>query len=558
MKDNPTSGLGKAYIGVFLLFLLPYVVLLGKRELFVPDETRYGEIPREMIASGNWVVPHLNGLRYFEKPVLGYWLNAISIELFGENAFAVRLPSALSTALAAALIILLLRKSVENRFVPALGAAIFLTCAEVFAVGVFSVLDADFSLFVTGTMVAFFLGYSEVSVRKRTAYLVLAGISCGLAFLTKGFLAFALPVGVIVPFLMWERQWRRILTLPWIPLVAAVLVTLPWAVLVHLRDHDFWKYFFWTEHVKRFFDPVGKSQHPEAWWFMIPVLLLGAIPWTFLCPAAVSGLRRSGPAARSLVRFALCWLAFPFLLFSASRGKLGTYILPCFAPLGVLMAIGLASYLDSGRRKAFNGAAIGSAVLGAVGCVVLIVSHIYPIHGLKLFEATEFGKWELAVAVSVLWAVISLCSALSTNGGAKMVLYCAVPAVFFIFAHLLVPQSVYNDRAPCEFIRKYSLNVRSSDILVSSPKLAPAICWTYKRTDVRLLESGGEFTFGLDYDDARHRLLTFENFASMASAARGTGSLVIVVDTGIYLKWKQQLPQPVYEDIGAGFVFARF
>jgi 4-amino-4-deoxy-L-arabinose transferase len=554
MKDN----LWKAYLGVFLLFLLSYIALLGKRELFVPDETRYAEIPREMISAGDWVVPHLDGLRYFEKPVMGYWLNAISIDIFGENAFAARFPSALSTALAALLLILLLRRPAENRFIPVLAAAIFLTCGEVFAIGVFGVLDADFSLFVTGTMVAFFLGYSETNLPKKVLYLVLAGLSCGLAFLTKGFLAFALPVGVIVPFLLWERQWRRILTLPWIPIAAAVLVALPWAVLVHLRDHDFWNYFFWTEHVQRFFSPSEKSQHPEAWWFMVPVLLLGAIPWSFLFPAAVSGFRRNNGTSRSLVRFAVCWMAFPFLLFSASRGKLGTYILPCYAPLAALTAIGLASYLDSGRKKAFNGGAIACAVLGATGCAVLIVSRIYPIHGLKIFAADENGKWELAMAVSALWFVMSLCASRATNAGAKLALYCAAPAIFFVCAQMLVPDSIDNDRAPCEFMNKYSQKLRPSDVLISDPRLAPAVCWSCKRSDVRLLEGSGELTYGLSYDDSRHRLLTYDNFASMADATRESGNLVIIVDTDSYKEWKQHLPRPVYEDIGPGFVFARF
>jgi len=81
---------------LLLAYLVIYILPLGVRPVMIPDEARYAEIPREMITTGNWVSPHLNGLRYFEKPVLGYWLTGISMQLFGDNAFAMRLPSALS------------------------------------------------------------------------------------------------------------------------------------------------------------------------------------------------------------------------------------------------------------------------------------------------------------------------------------------------------------------------------------------------------------------------------------------------------------------------------
>ncbi len=100
----------KSCVVIIGIFLFLYILPLGVRPIIIPDESRYAEIPREMIASGDWIVPRLNGLRYFEKPVMGYWLNALSIKLFGENAFAVRFPSASATGLSAFLIFLLIRR----------------------------------------------------------------------------------------------------------------------------------------------------------------------------------------------------------------------------------------------------------------------------------------------------------------------------------------------------------------------------------------------------------------------------------------------------------------
>lgn len=107
-KQQPMHTQKQAVVLLLLFFLVLYILPLGVRDLIVPDETRYAEIPREMIADGDWVAPHLNGLRYFEKPVLGYWVHAGSILLFGENNFAVRLPSALAVGLSALLIYMLI------------------------------------------------------------------------------------------------------------------------------------------------------------------------------------------------------------------------------------------------------------------------------------------------------------------------------------------------------------------------------------------------------------------------------------------------------------------
>ena len=115
---NPAIHKKFAFL-LLIFFLFSYILPLGTRDLFVPDETRYGEIAREMIAGGDWVVPHLNGVRYFEKPVLGYWVHALSILLFGENNFAVRFPSALAVGLSALFIFLAVRRKRphdEDRF----------------------------------------------------------------------------------------------------------------------------------------------------------------------------------------------------------------------------------------------------------------------------------------------------------------------------------------------------------------------------------------------------------------------------------------------------------
>jgi len=125
------------YIFILLLFFtLVYLAPLGVRPLVVPDESRYAEVPREMVASGDWVVPQLNGLKYYEKPVMGYWVHALSQQVFGQSNFAVRLPCAASIGLVGLLIYTLLATTVgkeDSRVY--LAPLIFLSSLGMFGIG---------------------------------------------------------------------------------------------------------------------------------------------------------------------------------------------------------------------------------------------------------------------------------------------------------------------------------------------------------------------------------------------------------------------------------------
>jgi len=202
-----------AAIGVIAGYVVLYLMLLGARPLVAPDEVRYAEIPREMVATGEWVVPHLNGLLYYEKPVLGYWVTAVSLIAFGENRFAVRFPFAMATGVSMLIIFGLLRRFGGGGWTGLAAAAVFGTCVQVYVLGTCAVLDALLATFLTATMACFYLGWVEDRPRRRHAWLALCGVCCGLAFLTKGFLAFAVPAVAIGPFLLWQRRWRDIFAL---------------------------------------------------------------------------------------------------------------------------------------------------------------------------------------------------------------------------------------------------------------------------------------------------------------------------------------------------------
>ncbi len=522
------------------IFLFLYVLPLGVRPLVIPDEVRYGEVPREMLASGDWIVPRLNGLRYFEKPPLGYWLNAASIRLFGPTAFAVRLPSAVSVGLTALLLFLWARRFADDKDVPLLATTVFLLSFEVLAVGTFSVLDSVLSLFTTGTLVCFHLASASEPSRRRIVLLVLAGAACGLAFLTKGFLALVVPSLVIVPFLAWEGRFRALLRMVWLPLLTAVLLVLPWAIAIHRREPDFWHYFFWVEHVNRFLSPSG-GQHPQPLWFYIPFLLGGAMPWTPLLGTILQGLRNSS-RKEPAIRLAVCWLVLPFLFFSACRGKLGTYILPCFPPLAFLIAIGTLRCLKQGDFKGFDRGAW--VLVGMSGlCFVALLAGLSTTPEMR--EVVTGARWSVLAAGLLLWAVFSLAAVTARDLRRKLTLYSAGPVLFMFSWPIVSPAVLTTAKTPGTFLLSNAGNISPNSILVTDSALTASVCWYYRRNDAFIVGREGEFDYGLAYEDGRHRFVPAERLTQFVRENIAAGCVVLIAREDRYREeYEPFLPPP--------------
>ncbi len=537
------------------LYLVVYIAPLGLRPIVVPDEARYAEIPREMIASHDWIVPRLNGLRYFEKPVLGYWVTAASMTVFGENAFAVRLPSALAVGLSSLLLFFMVRTFTGHYSVAVLAAAVYLTCLEVFGVGTFCVLDTLLSFFITGVMVTFFRASMEENPGKNRRILALCGILCGLGFLTKGFIAIAVPLVAIIPFLLWESRLRAFVQVCWLPILTAVVVTLPWAVIIHMREPDFWRFFLWNEHIRRF---IGENaQHTEPFWYYVPVLAAAALPWTVLVSAAVSGLRQPN-ADNELVRFSLCWFLCPLLFLSLSRGKLLTYILPCFPPFAILMAVGLHHYSKVARQRAFT---IGTLSLGtalAAGAAVLVLARVADPHYCSPWSKT--WQWAIALIGICSSLVLLLLSCGTCAWSRRITLYVAASVPLMVAGPLLLPDRVVEHNTPGELLLRHAHRIQPDTILVTDNRVVHAVCWFYKRSDAFLFGGAGELDYGLGCDDATHRMLNHAQFKKVILEHHGSSLVTLIAKTKNYLDWKQHLPEPLFEDSSGdgGFVFVQY
>lgn len=500
----------RAILPLALLFVVVYFAPLGVRPLYSPDEARYAEIPREMLVSGDWIVPHLDGLRYFEKTPLGYWMTAASFLVFGLNGFAARLPSAAAVGLTALILVMLARRWVAGRYAGPLAAAAYLTSILVYVLGTVDTPDALLTLWLTAALACFIHALLLQPGRPQRLFLVLGGVSCGLAVLTKGFLGLAVPVMVLAPGLIVERRWREIPRLAWSPVLAALATMAPWAVWVQLREPDYWRYFIWVEHLARFLDPQAMSLHAEPVWFFLPVLAVGQLAWLPWIPAVISGYRGRAGARSPLIRWAVLWAAIPFAFFSASGGKLPSYILPCVPPLALLVAIGLNGWLEG--RRAPSGVTAGAwiTVLAAAASLIY-VTRIGPAH----YAGDETWKWALVLGSLAWWAATGIAVALVSRPGWRLAIGLCGPLVLFGSVPWAVPRSVEERRALGAQIERGAAGITPGEVVVADAITVHAACWVLRRNDLYVLGDPGELSYGSDHPDSRHRSLDADDLAAM-------------------------------------------
>ena len=560
VKWMPYFGIG--------LFLVLYLLPLGNRPLFTPDETRYGEIAREMVATGDWTVPRLNGLRYFEKPIMGHWLNALSLKVFGETAFGVRFPAALLTGLTGLIVFLFTRRRARAE-VAGLAAVIYLSFIQVFALGNIALLDSILNFFLTASLAFFFLYTEAVGRAAQRRYLFLFGLFCGGAFLTKRFLALAIPVLVAVPYMVLQRRIKDLfLQLPWIPILTALLVIAPWAIMVHRAEPDFWHYFFWVEHVQRF-SGAAKGQHPQPFWFYLPGLLLGALPWTFVLPVLFfKNKGDNSEAEKKETVFLWLWLLLPIFFFSISSGKLLTYILPCFAPLAILLGKALSD--NSIRMSKWWGGAV--VLLGMIFVSALIALFLLPLlpatEEISLYGPDGQGKIYLLYA-TLLSPLVLLLGAWRAANENKPYWYVLAFSVLLFMVSFLLPADTLRSKAPGEFLRTYQDRVDERSILVSGDLLRD-VCWFYKRNDSYVFVGAGELRYGIAYDDAKDRLIINHHGAELPTmnefnvfvrdwSSKGR-TVVLILRNNIYNTYKEleAIPDPDRIERYGRWVFAEF
>ena len=326
------AGLPRAaWIATAAVFAVAWFATLDVRKLQHPDEGRYAEIAREMVASGDWLTPRLDALKYFEKPPLQYWLTAATFSAFGFSEWGARLPPALGTLLA----LVAIGYAGARIASPTVGAYAALAFGGMlWPIGIAHIvtLDALLTAWLAAALAAFLIAQCAVDDVKERRFMLLAWAAIALGTLVKGPIAVAIPGGALVLYSIVTRDfavWRR-LHLTW-GLVIFVVLSAPWFIAVSEKNPEFARFFFIHEHVDRFL--TSEHRRTGAIWYFVPFLIVGLIPWTGMFLWHARRAWRDAPrsdAGFSWLRFCLVWAVFVFCFFSVSGSKLPSYILPLF------------------------------------------------------------------------------------------------------------------------------------------------------------------------------------------------------------------------------------
>jgi 4-amino-4-deoxy-L-arabinose transferase-like glycosyltransferase len=428
--DTPSKQLSE-YLLLTGFFAFLFFFGLGDFGLLGPDEPRYAQIAREMLVRHDWITPTLCGKAWLEKPVFYYWQAILAYRAFGVCDWAARLPAAVDATL-----MIMATYVFLWRFRPGCqldGALMTASAAGVVGFARAAGTDMPLAAMFTIASLAWYAWYESRSVR----YLALFYLFLGLATLAKGPVAVLLAVATIGAFAIAKFETRLISQTLWIPgILLFSAATLPWYITVQLRNPEFFRVFFLEHNFARFATDV--FHHHQPFWFYIPVLLLGLLPWTVFALSALAQAvamawqqRRASPHfERAFPIFLVVWLIMPMVFFSASQSKLPGYILPAL-PAGTII---LADYLwnQAGTNKSPGWLlAVLHSIVAVLPLFVAIMLSPLDMHHLK------WNRTSLLVGIFCLLLALGAAATLQIGNAFRMLRFVTLVPVILTVAAIL-------------------------------------------------------------------------------------------------------------------------
>lgn len=541
------------------VFIIVMLWALDARTLVPPDEGRYAEMAREMFASGDWITTRLNGIKYFEKPPLQTWMNALTFTVFGLGDWQARLWTGLNGILGVVLVWYTGRKLFGER-IGFYAGLVLGSCFYWAACSQIDSLDMGVSGMMTIALCALLLAQrNDATPAERRNWMLVCWLGMALAMLAKGLIGIMLPGAVLVLYTLFSRDWNI-----WTRLhlgkglLLFFVVAAPWHVLVGLRNPEQPHFYFIHEHFERFF---LKEHHREAAWYTFFVLLAaGSVPWVgVLVQSLVQGARRDtgtdlarGPFRPRLML--LIWLVFIVLFFTKSNSKLPGYILPVFPAAALLIA----NYLDVGSRRSRMATSAITALLGVVLLAIVPFMTRFAKHAGEDVLFAAYQPWVLAAGfVATLGGVLALIYARQMKRD-LMVLALAVAS--FASTELLMAgfEPIAKARAGVNLMPQITAELKQPATIYSVGIYEQSLTF-YLRRPVVLVDYWDEFTFGLQ-QQPELSIPTIPQWVAKwrADAAAGHHDLAIIRDDIVAELKKQGVPLRVVAADSRRMVIANY
>ncbi len=367
------------------------------RKLAKPDEARYAEISREMVASGDWTTPRLNDLKYFEKPPLQYWATAVAFETLGVSEGPARLWTAL-TGFAGILLTYFAARQLYGRETAFYATAVLASSLWYVVLGHINTLDMGLSFFLTLSIFGLLLAQRDnAKPNQQRNWMMVAWAGMALATLSKGLIGIVLPGAALVLYSLIQRDarlWTRLHIFKGLLIFFAL--TAPWFIAVSRANPEFAQFFFIHEH----FDRFAKNEHDREGplYYFVPILVFGVLPWlAALFPALINGWKKTQSHDSyqfHVNRFILIWCGFIFIFFSISKSKLPAYLLPIFPSLALL--IGQRIHALTAKKMRWHVIPIVFAALALVIAIPFILDNIKTENDFVAEMNLNYSYWLIA------------------------------------------------------------------------------------------------------------------------------------------------------------------
>ncbi|MDR0968065.1 MAG: glycosyltransferase family 39 protein [Holosporaceae bacterium] len=517
---SPSRGNDEKSLRIKFLLLLAVVFSIffsyeiGNRRFADPDEGRYVEIPREMVVTGDYVSPKLNGLKYFEKPPLFYWMQAGVIKTFGINETSMRLWT-VAFAVLGCLAVFLVGALRYSNLVGLASAGILATNIFYYAHSRLIILDLVASVLMSLELWLFFLAFARSSrpsekLRKKLtiAMCAVSALTC----LTKGLIGVVLPGIVVLPWMTITKSWSKLKEIFYLPGILVFLaIFLPWHILIARRNDDFLYYYFVVEHFLRYLLTIHNRYKPA--WFFIPILLAGMLPWTGFSLVAIKNSFKKALSKDSESVFLLCWIFGIFIFYSFSNSKLIPYILPLIPPIALITGKDLVESRNWKTGVWLN------VTLFAIAAAAYFVAKPQISDVLQDSDAVMLIKFFAGLAIAA--ALVLIASLYFKNSRSVL-----AAVYFFIAANMMWTINkatvVYQEmKKPStkQFAELIRMN-RNKDDLVFCYKRYYQDFPVYLNSTVGVVDFVGELEFGANADPKNDKLISEEAFWKLWNSSK--------------------------------------